>query len=129
MKKLSAIAVVAVAVLMLSADRTDARPQYKSYFEKIVVAKSKNADFVTTAKEKKCNVCHFGTKKSDRNDFGKALSKHTTKAGYLEKKADAAVLQKYFEEGLKKVLEIKNPEGEKYGDRINAGKLPGSIEK
>ena len=86
---------------MLSADRTDARPQYKSYFEKIVVAKSKNADFVTTAKEKKCNVCHFGTKKSDRNDFGKALSKHATKAGYLEKKADAAVLQKYFEEALK----------------------------
>tara|TARA_Y100001934_G_C11796181_1_gene514985 strand:+ start:177 stop:566 length:390 start_codon:yes stop_codon:yes gene_type:complete len=129
MKKLSTIAVTAVAVLMLSADRTDARPQYKSYFEKGVVAKSKNADFVTAAKEKKCNICHFGTKKSDRNDFGKALAKYTTKAGYLEKKADATVLRKYFDDGLKKVLEIKNPEGEKYGERINAGKLPGSIEK
>ena len=129
MKKVNAIAIAAVAIIMLSADRTDARPQYKSYFEKGVVAKSKNADFVTAAKEKKCNVCHFGTKKSDRNDFGKALAKYTTKAGYLEKKADATVLRKYFDEGLKKVLEIKNPEGEKYGDRINAGKLPGSIEK
>ena len=129
MKKVNAIAIAAVAIIMLSADRTDARPQYKSYFEKGVVAKSKNADFVTAAKEKKCNVCHFGTKKSDRNDFGKALAKYTTKAGYLEKKADATVLRKYFDEGLKKVLEIKNPEGEKYGERINAGKLPGSIEK
>lgn len=70
----------------------------------------------------KCNVCHKGKKKSDRNAYGEALAK------LLDKKADKDDVEK-----IRKALETvanessnpDDPAAPTFGDLIEAGKLPG----
>ncbi len=73
-------------------------------------------------KEAKCNVCHVGKKKKDRNAYGEALSE------LLDKKADAKDLAK-IQEALDKVADMKSnpddPNSPTFGELIKQGKLPG----
>lgn len=70
----------------------------------------------------KCNVCHKGKKKSDRNVYGESLAK------LLDKKADKDDVEK-----IRKALETvanessnpDDPAAPTFGDLIEAGKLPG----
>lgn len=70
----------------------------------------------------KCNVCHKGTKKTDRNAYGEALAK------LLDKKTDRDDVEK-----IRKALETvanessnpNDPAAPTFGDLIEAGKLPG----
>jgi hypothetical protein len=70
----------------------------------------------------KCNVCHVGKKKSERNAYGAALAK------LLDKKADKDDVEK-IRKALETVAnESSNPEdpaAPTFGDLIEAGKLPG----
>ena len=101
----------------------DARPQYNKEHDEMH-KESKNAEELKAAK---CNKCHFGKKKADRNDYGKALIKlGLTEEKYKAEKGDKEAFAKTIQEALKKVLKEKNPDGETYGSRIEAGKLPGT---
>lgn len=125
MKKYCAIVALAFGALVLSglqASKVEARPQYKAQFEKHY-AESK---IVEAAKEAKCNVCHYGKSKKNRNDYGKALSEHLSKAVYDELKKDKEALNKKISEALKAVEKKKSVGGETFGDLIEAGKLPGT---
>ena len=67
----------------------------------------------------KCNVCHKGKEKKDRNAYGEAL------AALLDKKEDAKNMEK-----IRKALETvaaqpSAPGGPTFGDLIKQGKLPG----
>jgi len=70
----------------------------------------------------KCNVCHVGKNKKDRNAYGNAL------AELLDKKTD-----KEDKEKIRKALEQvagmssdpSKPDAPKFGDLIKEGKLPG----
>lgn len=69
----------------------------------------------------------LGKKKKDRNDYGKALIKlGLTGDNYKAKKADKEAFAKEIAEVLEKVLKEKSAGGETFGDRIKAGKLPGT---
>ena len=109
--------------LVIAAKSVDARPQYKKEHD----AKYKGSSIEAALKEAKCNSCHYGKSKKNRNDYGKALEKVGLKKDkFTELKSDKAALSKHIKEALEKVLKEKNEEGETFGDRIKAGKLPGT---
>ncbi len=82
----------------------------------------KDQDFAKLIAETKCNVCHLGKSKKDRNPYGVELSK------LLDKKADKDNKDK-IQSVLAKVEKLPvNPKDKKsptFGDVIKAGKLPG----
>ncbi len=70
----------------------------------------------------KCNVCHKGKSKKDRNAYGEALGK------LLDKKEDKSNVEK-IREALATVAKESSdpakPDAPTFGDLIEAGKLPG----
>ena len=101
----------------------DARPQYKKEHD----AKYKGSKIEDALGEAKCNACHYGKKKKDRNDYGKALIKvGLTEESFKAMKDDKEGLAKHVQEALEKVLKEKTEGGETFGERIEAGKLPGT---
>lgn len=131
MKKLATVIAVAVVGFIATAENAQAIPAFAKAFKERCVDTSKNADFVAAVKEAKCNLCHFGTSKKNKNDFGKAFAKHFKKKDYSSTRVreEAAAVKKEFDEGLKKVLAEKNPEEKTYKSLIEAGKLPGTVEE
>ncbi|MFL2865788.1 MAG: hypothetical protein ACJZ8Y_11295 [Pirellulaceae bacterium] len=131
MKKLAVLLAVSAVTFIATAEKAQAIPAFAKAFTERYVSTSKNADFVATVKEKKCNLCHFGTSKKNKNDFGKAVAKHFKKANYSSTRVreEAAAVKKEFDDGLKKVLAEKNPAGKTYQSLIEAGKLPGTVEE
>lgn len=67
----------------------------------------------------KCNVCHKGKEKKDRNAYGEAL------AALLDKKEDAKNVEK-IRKALETVAGQPSAAGDAtFGDLIKMGKLPG----
>lgn len=124
MKKFALSTLLGLFALAVLVSNAAARPDYKKASD----MKFEESPIAEKVKEAKCNLCHFGKTKKNRNDYGIALSKHINKETYTEMKSDKPALIKKVGEALDKLDEEKNPEGETYGDRIKAGKLPGSIE-
>lgn len=125
MKKFGVSVLLGLFALSVFVGSVSARPQYK----KVSDERYKDSPIAEAAADAKCNLCHFGKSKKNRNDFGKALSKYLNKDVYTELKSDADKLNEAVTKALEKVEGEKNPEGEAYGDRIKAGKLPGSVEE
>ena len=97
---------------------------FKKEFEAKYVKKDGGTDeekaLAAAVSKAKCNVCHVGTKKKDRNDYGKALDT------LLDKKdKDSSKIQ----EALDKVSEMKSKSDDAasptFGELIKQGKLPG----
>ncbi len=103
-------------VLTLTSGNVEATPNVKKAFDATYVKTSTSADFKAAAAKAKCNVCHYGKSKKNRNDFGKAISKFTNK-----KEKDAAKLAA----ALKKAVLEKNADKATFESLIKAGKLPG----
>jgi hypothetical protein len=125
MKKAGILTLCSLVAAMLVGfvGTVDARPQYNTAHDEMH-KEAKNADAM---KEAKCFKCHFGKKKSDRNDYGMAITKAgLTKENYNAKKGDKEAFAKEIAEVLAKVLEEKSQSGETFGDLIKAGKLPGT---
>ena len=117
------VAMVGVAVpVMVSAS---ARPAFaiKQFFDEFkavyVKADTPLAAEVETAK---CNVCHVGKNKKDRNAYGDAL------AELLDKKEDAKNVEK-IRQSLEKVAAMPSDpakaDAPTFGALIEQGKLPG----
>ena len=118
--------VMAVAVAMVAG--ATARPalaikQFNDEFKAVYVkpdssdpAEKALAAAVETAK---CNLCHKGKEKKDRNAYGEAL------AELLDKKEDAKNVDK-IRKALETVAAKASPDGgPTFGELIKAGKLPG----
>jgi len=109
-----------------------ARPAYaiKQFFDqfKAVYVKPDSSDanekaLAAEVETAKCNVCHVGGNKKERNSYGDAL------AELLDKKEDKENVEK-----IKKALETvaAKPSGvgdATFGDLIKQGKLPGGAAK
>ena len=103
-------------VLMLTPNHVEATPNIKKAFDANYVKTSTNAAFKEAATKAKCNICHYGKSKKNRNDFGKTISKFTNK-----KEKDATKLGA----ALKKAVVEKNADKVTFESLIKAGKLPG----
>jgi hypothetical protein len=86
----------------------------------------KDAAFIEDAKTAKCNICHFGKSKKNKNDFGVALSKLITKDDCKALKAESAEkLKEAIEAAFKKVEAEKSVSSITFGELMKT-KLPGT---
>ena len=74
MKKFAVLLAISAVTFIGSAEKALAIPAFAKAFTERYVNTSKDADFVAAVKEKKCNLCHFGTSKKNKNDFGNAFA-------------------------------------------------------
>ena len=125
MKKVCMTFVLGCVVAALCASQASALPPFNKEWTARYVDGNGNAAFVEAVGTAKCNVCHVGKSKKDKNDYGKAVGKYLTKKGYEEVKSDAAAAKKYVIEGLEKAEAEKSANGKSFGEMIKAGELPG----
>ena len=111
-----ACGVAFVGAAMISGPQdAQARPGYLKAFN---TAYPKLKDAADVAK---CGVCHFGEKKTNRNDYAKAMGEAL---GAKDVKGDGSEAK--IEAALKKAEAGKSStEGKTFGDLIKDGKLPG----
>jgi hypothetical protein len=107
-------------VSQVSADKAF-RDQFVAAYVKADSDNPKDKAFAEAVEKAKCNICHVGKVKKNRNDYGKALGE------LLSRKTDTENKEKIL--AALKTVEAKhvNPKDDKsptFGDRIRAGKLP-----
>lgn len=133
MKKICVFIVLAVGVIAFGVHRASALPPINVQFhEKYSALKGEVEAKLGTESTAKCNVCHVGKSKKDKNEYGKAVGKYVTKAAITKIKEDAgddldkaqAETKKYILEGLDKTEAEKSPSGKTYGEILKSGKLP-----
>jgi uncharacterized lipoprotein NlpE involved in copper resistance len=128
MKKLCVVltgCAVALSLIVLSNDQAQAIPAFKTEFDNMYVKKDstdpKEKTFAEACEQAKCNICHVGKNKKEKNDYGKALDE------LLDKKADAKNPDK-IKEALKTVEGQHSKPGDDtsptFGDLLKEGKLP-----
>lgn len=126
-KRYAVVAVVAVALV----GGGSAREAFaiKQFFEefKAVYVKPESADpaekaLVAEVETAKCNVCHAGSSKKDRNAYGNALAER------LNKKDDAKNVEK-IKKALAEVAALPSDPAKSdsptFGALLKEGKLPG----
>jgi hypothetical protein len=89
---------------------------------------SDNDDFKKLVAEAKCNVCHIqGENKKKHNPYGEEVEELLKKADFPKErfKKEPEKCKEEIEAAFKKVEEIKAKDGETFGEKIKAGKLPG----
>ncbi len=92
-------------------------PPFQKEFEALYVKPGSALE--AKVKEVKCNLCHVGTKKTDRNAYGKALDE------LLDKKDDAKNPEK-IKSALETVGKQKSAGADSptFGELIEKGNLP-----
>ena len=111
---------IAVAFTSTCVENATALPAFNKQFAE-TYGKS---DIAAAAKAEKCNLCHAGKSKKDRNEYGAALSKFVTKDDYKELKADKAKLKEKIEKAFVEAGKVKASDGKTFAARIEAGELP-----
>lgn len=129
-KYVLSIVVLAVALVAFGARTAQAIPNFAKEFKaKYVKADSsdpKDVAFAEAVAAAKCNLCHAGKSKEDRNPYGAELAK------LLDKKDDKDNVEKIglsLDEVAKKKAKPDDPNCPTYGDLILQGKLPCEEEK
>lgn len=121
MKKAALFVVCGAMVLSLGLGTAQAIPPFSNEFKAMYItdAPSTPAQQALSAELErvKCNVCHVGTSKKDRNAYGEALNV------LLDKKEDAKNVEK-IQESLRAVESQDSGNGATYGSRLAEGKLP-----
>lgn len=106
--------------LALSAGEAFAIKQFFDEFKEVYV--KEGSPLAAAVGEAKCNVCHVGKSKKNRNAYGEALSK------LLDKKEDKKNVEKIRQALETVAAESSDPAdaaAPTFGDLIAAGKLPG----
>jgi hypothetical protein len=123
MKKL-AVSLLAVCVLGILTSSAHALPAVAKIWLEDAYAKS---PVIEVAKEAKCNVCHYGTSKKNRNDYAMALSKiGVTQKNYDLLKGNPEKLTLILKAMFKKAEGQKSVSGKTFGELIKEGTLPGT---
>src|SRR5690606_3120518 len=84
MKKLSVVMVCAVCALGFAVQTASAIPPFDKEFKALYVENNDNAAFVDAVKTAKCNVCHMGKDKKDRNPYGMEIGKLINKKDHAK---------------------------------------------
>ncbi len=118
-RKLSWLLVVGFAlalILSLAQSPAEAIPPFQKEFVKMYAPPG--SPLAAKVKKVKCNICHKGKKKKDRNAYGEALAK------LLDRKKDKKNVEK-IRKALKTVeSQSAKPGGPTFGELLKAGKLP-----
>jgi len=125
MKKVCVSLLLGLIAVAWSVNSASALPPFNKEWTAKYVEGNGNAKFVEAVGTAKCNVCHMGASKKDKNAYGKAVGKYLTKAKYNEIKEDEAAGRKYILDGLQKAEGEKSAGGKTYGELLKAGQLPG----
>ncbi len=105
------VLVLAGIMCLISVRQAEARPQYNKIWAETY------PDVAKKAKALRCNVCHVGAKKQNRNDYGKAIVKALDGAKNVKDKDK-------FVDVLKTAAKEKNEDGKTFGELLEAGELP-----
>lgn len=113
------LAVLTAAFVLGTAFReASARTQYNKEFKSTYV--KEGTPLATAVEEAKCNVCHVGKSKKDRNAYGMAMMEKVAK----NEKDTAKII-----EALKAIESVSSdpskPGAPTFGALIEQGKLPG----
>jgi cytochrome c biogenesis protein ResB len=101
-------------VCLMSARQAEARPQYLPvWLQTYPDVAEKNTVKATV----KCNVCHSGASKKNRNEYGKAIEKVLDGKKNVKDKTKIADI-------LKTAAKEKNADGKPFGDLLDANELP-----
>ncbi len=113
------VAVFVFALSLLGAQHpAEAIPPFQKEFVKMYV--KPGSPLEAQVKKVKCNICHKGKKKKNRNAYGDALAK------LLDRKKDKKNVEK-IRKALKQVeSQSATPGGPTFGELLKAGKLPAS---
>ena len=118
-RKLSWLLAVGFAlalILSLAHSPAEAIPPFQKEFVKMYAPPG--SPLAAKVKKVKCNICHKGKKKKDRNAYGDALAK------LLDRKKDKKNVEK-IRKALKTVeSQSATPGGPTFGELLKAGKLP-----
>ncbi len=115
------VAVVATAITAASMENATALPAFNKQFAKTY----KDSKVAASAKAAKCNLCHVDKKKkTERNEYGAALSKFVTKDDYKELKSDPDKLAAKIEEAFEEAGKVKSSSGKTFAEKMEAGELP-----
>lgn len=125
MRKLVVTAFVMAMFLGLVNTSAKAIPPFNEAFKKAYLGDNKSALFAAADKVK-CNVCHEGTNKKMKNEYGVALGKLLKKGDFSKELIDANPEGKAKEiaDALKKVEAEKAKDGKTFGEKLKAGTLP-----
>jgi hypothetical protein len=97
------------------------RDEFVAVYVKADGKDAKDKAFAAAVEKAKCNICHAGKVKKNRNEYGKALAK------LLSRETDTEDKEK-IQAALKKVeathSDPKDDKSPTFGDLIRAGKLP-----
>jgi hypothetical protein len=128
MRKLVVTSLVMAVVVSAMSPTAFAIIPFSKEFAKLYVEPAKDSPFAKEVEKVKCNVCHEGTSKKMRNEYGAAVAKLLKKAdfGPDKLKEDPEGTAKAIVEALKKVEAEKSKDGMTFGEKIKAGKLPGA---
>jgi len=97
--------------------------EFKGMYVKPDSSEANDKALAAEVETAKCNVCHAGTSKKERNAYGNAL------ADLLDKKEDAKNVEK-IRDALKTVAAMPSgTDGATFGDLLKQGKLPGGPAK
>jgi cytochrome c2 len=115
-----------VGTLLARIESAFAVAPFKKEFEEKYVKKDPASPaekaLAAAVAEAKCNVCHVGKSKKDRNAYGEALN------ALLDRKTDMKDTAK-IQAALNTVAEQKSsPDAPTFGELIKQGKLPGGEE-
>ncbi|NDC54335.1 MAG: hypothetical protein EBZ74_08595 [Planctomycetia bacterium] len=97
--------------------------EFKAVYVKPDSAEADDKALAAEVETAKCNVCHAGSNKKERNTYGNAL------AELLDKKEDKKNVDK-IRKALDQVAGMPSADGgPTFGDLIKQGKLPGGAAK
>ena len=96
------------------------RDAFVAAYVKADSEEAKDKSFSAAVEKAKCNICHEGKIKKNRNDYGKALAELLKKTDEEDKEKILAALKKV--EG--KRIDPKDDQSPTFGQQIRAGKLP-----
>ncbi len=97
--------------------------EFKAVYVKPDSADANDKALVAEVETAKCNVCHVGSSKKDRNSYGNAL------ADLLDKKEDKKNPEK-IRQALDTVAAMPSADGAPtFGELLKQGKLPGAAAK
>lgn len=117
---------VLFATLGLFASPALATNEFSLEWKKLYLTEETAEEFTKTARRAGCNVCHVkGGKKTEHNEYGKAVKELLKKEDFTKDKLKAdPELAKKIVEGLKKAGEKSSSDGKIFADKIAAGTLP-----
>ena len=123
-------AVVAAILFLSRTPSANAVPEFKNEFVgkyvKADSADAKDKAFADACEKAKCNICHAGKTKKERNAYGATLGK------LLNKETDKENKEK-IRASLEKAAGVKSkpddPKSPTFGELISAGELPGGQSK